>query len=162
MSGSTLLLLLVKNKNDGSDVRERLLHNNELYIISLGKQVSIIIEEGIVHEESLCFEDRNALSMYRNSEQFDHDIIAAKEEEPYYRANNDIHRMHEYKQHHSLKRARVECERCTKTFNRNGNLQRHMREVHANQRLHRCKTCSKAYSRGWTKTQHEKYCIQCI
>ena len=80
-----------------SDVRERLLHNNELYIISLGKQVSIIIEEGIVDEESLCFEDRNALSMYRNSERFDHDMNAAKEEEPYYRANNDIHTVHEYK-----------------------------------------------------------------
>ena len=144
-----------------SEVRERLLNNNELYTISLGKQVSIIIEEGTVHKESLCSEDRYALSLYRNSEQFDHDIVA-KEEEPYYRVNNDTRTVHECKQHHSLKGARVECERCTKTFNRRSHLERHMREVHANQRLHRCKTCFKAYSRRWTKTQHEKDCIQCV
>ena len=144
-----------------SDVRKRLVHNNRLYIISLGKQVSIIIGEGIVQEESLCFEDRNALIMYRNSKQLDQDIIAIKEEEPYCRANNDIHRVYEHK-HYPLKRERLECERCTKTFNCYFNLKRHMREVHAKQRIHRCKTCFKAYSRRWTKTQHEKDCIQYV
>ena len=105
--------------------------------------------------------DRHALSMYRNSEQLDQDGVD-KEEEPYYGVKNDTHTVHTYKQHDSLKRARVECERCTKTFNQMSHLERHMREVHANHRLHRCKTCFKSYSRRWIKTQHEKDCIQYI
>ena len=139
------------------EVRERLLHNNELYIISWGKQVSIIIEEGLVYEESLCLEDRHALNMYKNSEHIEQDVVD-KEEEPYCRVDNDDHTMDVNKQDALVKGVRVECERCTKTFRQRSYLKRHMREVHENQRLHRCNTCSKAYNRRWTKNRHAEKC----
>ena len=113
------------------EVRERLLHNHELYIISWGKQVSIIIEEGVVHEESLCFEDRHALNLYKNSEHIEQDVVD-KEDEPYCRVNNDARTVDVYKQDDLVKGVRVECERCTKTFSQRSYLKRHMREVHAN------------------------------
>ena len=47
------------------DVRGRLLYNNELYNINFGGQISIILNEGIVKEESLLQKDRHALDIYR-------------------------------------------------------------------------------------------------
>ena len=51
-----------------SDVRERVLNNNEIYTISQGKQVSIIIEDGTAHEESILKIDmHSACTGIRNS-----------------------------------------------------------------------------------------------
>ena len=52
---------------DKKDVRERLLKNNQLYLnkIVLGEKIADIIEEGIVREESLTKEDKEALDLYR-------------------------------------------------------------------------------------------------
>ena len=56
---------IVKSKLD--DVRKRLLRNNELYIINMGKQIDTILNEGIIYEESLDMKDRHALTMFRNT-----------------------------------------------------------------------------------------------
>ena len=52
---------------DVSTLREKLLYNNQRYLekIELGKQVVSIIDEGIVREESLEKNDKDALDMYR-------------------------------------------------------------------------------------------------
>ena len=56
---------IVKSKLDG--VRKRLLRNNELYIINMGKQIDAILKEGIIYEESLDMKDHHALTMFRNA-----------------------------------------------------------------------------------------------
>ena len=69
------------------DVRGRLLYNNELYNINLGEQISIILNEGIVQEESLLQKDRHALDIYTrkkigsDEEERDADVREDKTEE---------------------------------------------------------------------------------
>ena len=125
-----------------TNVRERLVHNNELYIINWGKQVNTILSEGIVYEDSLAMEDRHALTLYRSS---------IKEEED---------TADEIEQHDLIKISRAECNQCNKTFNRRYQLVRHTREVHENQRLHQCDTCSRGFTRKWSKDRHTERCHQ--
>ena len=49
------------------DLRQNLLQNNKVYLekIELGRKISIIIEEGVVQEESLTKEHQAALELYR-------------------------------------------------------------------------------------------------
>ena len=67
---------IVKSKMALGDVRKRLLRNNELYIIDMGKQINTILNEGIIYEESLDMKDRHALTMFRNTteEKIDVDV----------------------------------------------------------------------------------------
>ena len=58
---------IVKSKLALSDVRKRLLCNNELYINDMGRQIDAILNEGIIYEESLDMKDRHALTMFRNT-----------------------------------------------------------------------------------------------
>ena len=54
---------------DVTQLREDLLHDNSKYLhqIELGKQISKIINEGVVREESLTTERRKALTLYRQT-----------------------------------------------------------------------------------------------
>jgi len=49
------------------DVRKRLINNNKVYLqrVTVGEQVSNILSEGEIREESLSKEDRYALDLYR-------------------------------------------------------------------------------------------------
>ena len=58
---------IVKSKMALGDVRKRLLRNNELYIINMGRQINTILNEGIIYEESLDMKDRHALTIFRNA-----------------------------------------------------------------------------------------------
>ena len=55
------------NKLDTKSLRDELLHNNQDYLdkIELGKQIAAIIDEGVVREESLKREYKEALDLYR-------------------------------------------------------------------------------------------------
>ena len=55
---------------DKQNLRESLLRDNQLYLekIELGKNISSILEEGIVREESLTKERKFALDLYRRQE----------------------------------------------------------------------------------------------
>ena len=55
---------------DKDDLREVLSRNNQRYLekIELGKNISSILEEGIVQEDSLSNEHRSALEIYRRQE----------------------------------------------------------------------------------------------
>ena len=57
------------NPIDVTQLREDLLHDNSKYLhqIELGKQISKIIDEGVVREESLTTERRKALTLYRQT-----------------------------------------------------------------------------------------------
>ena len=50
------------------DLRERLLKYNQLYLnkIGYGKQITEIMEEGVIREEALPKEEKEALDLYRN------------------------------------------------------------------------------------------------
>ena len=52
------------------DLRELLSRNNQLYLeqIELGKNISSILDEGVVREESLTKEHKHALDVYRRQE----------------------------------------------------------------------------------------------
>ena len=54
---------------DVTQLREDLLYDNSKYLhqIELGKQISKIIDEGVVREESLTTERRKALTLYRQT-----------------------------------------------------------------------------------------------
>ena len=49
------------------DVRKRLINNNKVYLerISIGEEISKILSEGDVREESLSKDDKHALDLYR-------------------------------------------------------------------------------------------------
>ena len=49
------------------DLREELLEDNNTYLdkIELGRMISLIIQEGVVQEESLTKERQDALALYR-------------------------------------------------------------------------------------------------
>ena len=64
---TSVLSSIDKNKMSIDDIRKRLLRNNELYILCMGKQINAIINEGVIYEESLDFGDRHALTMFRNA-----------------------------------------------------------------------------------------------
>ena len=53
--------------NDESDVRKRLVKNNEVYLrrVKVGEMISKILYEGDVREQSLTKEDKEALDLYR-------------------------------------------------------------------------------------------------
>ena len=53
--------------NDESDVRKRLVKNNEVYLrrVKVGEMISKILYEGDVREQSLTKEDKEALVLYR-------------------------------------------------------------------------------------------------
>ena len=55
---------------DKDDLRERLSRNNQHYLekIELGKNISTILDEGVVQEDSLSKEDKSALEIYRRQE----------------------------------------------------------------------------------------------
>ena len=64
-----------KNQNEGckiiektiEDLREELLEDNNIYLdkIELGRKISVIIQEGVIQEESLTKERQDALTLYR-------------------------------------------------------------------------------------------------
>ena len=56
-------------------VRNQLLEGHKNYLICLGQQIHVILEEGVVHEESLALLHRDALDLYR--------ISQAEEVKPY-------------------------------------------------------------------------------
>ena len=115
------------------NVRERRLHNNEVYTINLGEKICMILEEGIVQEESLLQKDQHALGMYRN--------------------------VHDDKtEQHDITNKLVVCNHCTRTFKWKCQMLRHMREVHENKRIHECDTCHKWFKRQWTKNRHAVKC----
>ena len=53
--------------NDNEDLEEDLLKDNQLYLerIELGKKISIILDQGVISEESLRKERNVALKLYR-------------------------------------------------------------------------------------------------
>ena len=55
---------------DKDDLRELLSRNNQLYLeqIELGKNISSILDEGVVREESLTKEHKHALDIFRRQE----------------------------------------------------------------------------------------------
>ena len=55
---------------DKDDLRELLSRNNQLYLeqIELGKNISSILDEGVVREESLTKEHKHALDIFRKQE----------------------------------------------------------------------------------------------
>ena len=53
---------------DTTVIRERMLENNKTYLINIGRQINEILNEGIVHEESLSTKDNNALMLYRTTQ----------------------------------------------------------------------------------------------
>ena len=136
------------------DVRGRLLYNNELYNINLGEQISIILNEGIVQEESLLQKDRHALDIYRRKrigskeEEQDADVKEEKTEED----------KHQTVEQHELAYKVIVCSQCTKTFKRRSQMMRHVREVHENQRLYQCDVCPKRFNRQSTKNRHAVTC----
>ena len=69
---------IAKSKSALDDVRKRLLRNNELYIITMGRQIEAILNEGIICEESLDMKDRHALTMFRNAADDAVEIIDVK------------------------------------------------------------------------------------
>ena len=123
------------------DLRERLLHNNEVYDINLGEKICMILEEGVVQEESLLQKDQHALNMYRNAQQ-------------------DEKTAEDYKQQqqHDTTNKLFICNHCTRTFKRRSDMLRHMREIHENQRIHECNTCHKGFKRQWNKDRHALKC----
>ena len=63
---------------DKENLRENLLRDNQLYLekIELGKNISSIMDEGIVREESLTKERKLALDLYRRQEpRFDISLV---------------------------------------------------------------------------------------
>ena len=52
---------------DNGDLEEDLLKDNQVYLerIELGKKIAVILEKGIIHEESLTKERKVALDLYR-------------------------------------------------------------------------------------------------
>ena len=63
---------------DKENLRENLLRDNQLYVekIELGKNISSIMDEGIVREESLTKERKLALDLYRRQEpRFDISLV---------------------------------------------------------------------------------------
>ena len=55
------------DKTTIEDLREELLEDNNIYLnkIELGRKISLIIQEGVVQEESLIKERQDALALYR-------------------------------------------------------------------------------------------------
>ena len=62
--------ILHEQSFDKDDLRERLSRNNQRYLekIELGKNISTILDEGVVQEDSLSKEDKSALEIYRRQE----------------------------------------------------------------------------------------------
>ena len=56
-----------KEKVKREQLEQEFLQYNKTYLdkVELGQNISIILEEGDVHEESLCKEHRQALRLYR-------------------------------------------------------------------------------------------------
>ena len=54
-------------ENTIDDLRDELLEDNNIYLnkIELGRNISLIIQEGVVQEESLTKERQEALALYR-------------------------------------------------------------------------------------------------
>lgn len=118
-------------------VRERLLHNNELYLIQWGEQVNVVLKEGIIHEESLPFEDRHALELFRNRQEKDGKDGNVQTSKP---ANDHA------------------CPHCDHSCNVRSVLRRHIREVHENEKLYSCSCCDKSFFRKWNRDSHTKTC----
>ena len=59
-----------KLMNDDSCVRQRLINSNKMYLerLRLGETISNILDEGVIREESLAKEDKQALELYRHEQ----------------------------------------------------------------------------------------------
>ena len=59
-----------KLMNDDSCVRQRLINSNKVYLerLRLGETISNILDEGVIREESLAKEDKQALELYRHEQ----------------------------------------------------------------------------------------------
>ena len=119
------------------EVRDRLLRNNELYLIQWGAQVNAVLKEGIIHEESLTFEDRHALNLFRKQEGKDANA-----------GNVQTSRSANY---HA-------CPHCDYSCKVQTTLRRHIREVHVKEKLYSCGSCDKSFSRRWNRDSHMKTC----
>ena len=55
---------------DDSCVRQRLINSNKVYLerLRLGETISNILDEGVIREESLAKEDKQALELYRHEQ----------------------------------------------------------------------------------------------
>ena len=55
---------------DDSCVRQRLINSNKMYLerLRLGETISNILDEGVIREESLAKEDKQALELYRHEQ----------------------------------------------------------------------------------------------
>ena len=55
---------------DDSCVRQRLINSNKMYLerLRLGETISNILDEGVIREESLAKEDKQALELHRNEQ----------------------------------------------------------------------------------------------
>ena len=118
-------------------VRERLLRNNEWYLIQWGAQVNAVLTEGIIHEESLVFEDRHALDLFRSQE--GKDVNAGN-----VRTSNSAN-------YHA-------CPHCEYSCKLRATLRSHIRDVHVKEKLYSCGSCDKSFSRKWNRDKHTKTC----
>ena len=111
-------------------IRERLLENNKVYLISLGRQIHDIIEEGVIHVESLSSEDNNALLLYRAAQE---PVEASrnvcelcsksfKERSVLLRHIREVHN----------KEKSYECQKCLKPFSRQWNRNQHATHCNSN------------------------------
>ena len=115
-------------------VRERLLRNNESYLIQCGEYVNTVLKEGIIHAESLAFEDRQVYDLYRKK-QFENV------------GERNIHSDKLYA-----------CSHCDRTFALRNTRNRHTREVHVLRESFPCTRCDKSYSRRHNRDRHMKLC----
>ena len=51
------------------------------------------------------------------------------------------------------------CEQCTETFTEKRSLTRHNKDVHKDERIHKCQICQKQFSRKKNKELHQNNCI---
>ena len=115
-------------------VRERLLRNNESYLIQCGEYVNTVLKEGIIHAESLAFEDRQVYDLYRKK-QFE---------------NGGEQNIHSDKL--------FACSHCNRTFTSQNSKNRHIRNAHIARDSFPCTHCDKSYTRLHDRDRHMKLC----